>query len=455
MTLAVKSKAFAFLPAALLVLVGFSAAVTEPLAVTGPASETESSSESVSGGNGLTAAQAFGGEFSGYLSELLLEITATGDAVTLTAIVESADGLPIDAVTATVEFSGYDALWNVRVVISSSGAWQTTLAYRPFGICAYGCGSEPRYAYTGEYRETTQNLIYLHSRWYDPTIGRFLSPDDRLGRMGMPQDQNRYAYVVNNPMKHTDPTGHFAPLVAAAILILVTALATWTALATADWLMHRASNPERAGFAADVLLAFAYGLAIGALCAASAGAGCALFAVLAAATMGSIFSAATYVYVTSALGGTPTQEGFFLAAAWGGIAGGAGASAGARIYQAWSAARARALAAEGANAPATARTAQPDPDFAPPNPKTGFPGGRAACAEMCPKGVTEEKWVQGVYDVGNRQRSLAGFWTETDPPGAVMGVGSYEEYGWVGEHHTRVYIRNGWIVDAWPGVRGP
>src|SRR3970040_1990308 len=126
MTLAVKSKAFAFLPAALLVLVGVSAAVAEPLAVTGPASETESSSESVSGGNGLTAAQAFGGEFSGYLSELLLELTAT------------------------VEFSGYDALWNVRVVISSSGAWQTTLAYRPFGICAYGCGSEPRYAYTGD-----------------------------------------------------------------------------------------------------------------------------------------------------------------------------------------------------------------------------------------------------------------------------------------------------------------
>jgi len=102
----------------------------------------------------------------------------------------------------------YDHFGNVRVVISSSGARQNTLAYRPFGICANGCESEPTYGYTGEYRESTPNLIYLHSRWYDPTIGRFISPDDRLGRLSMPQDQNRYAYVVNNPMIYTDPTGH-------------------------------------------------------------------------------------------------------------------------------------------------------------------------------------------------------------------------------------------------------
>ena len=49
-------------------------------------------------------------------------------------------------------------------------------AYQPFGVCAYGCGaSEPTYGYTGEYRESAPNLIYLHSRWLDPTIGRFLS----------------------------------------------------------------------------------------------------------------------------------------------------------------------------------------------------------------------------------------------------------------------------------------
>jgi len=103
------------------------------------------------------------------------------------------------------EYYAYDALGNVRVGMASTGARTTTLAYRPFGVGAYG--SEPQYAYTGEYRESAPNLVYLHSRWYDPTIGRFLSPDDRLGRLTEPQSQNRYAYVSNSPTGKTDPSG--------------------------------------------------------------------------------------------------------------------------------------------------------------------------------------------------------------------------------------------------------
>ena len=122
----------------------------------------------------------------GAFPELLpLGITAVGDAITLTAFgAMGAPGGPLLVeITAVAEYSAYDHLGSVRVVISSTGARLNTLATRPFAICAYGCGSEPKYAYTGEYRESSTNLLYLHSRWYDPTIGRFLSPDDRLGRL--------------------------------------------------------------------------------------------------------------------------------------------------------------------------------------------------------------------------------------------------------------------------------
>src|SRR3990172_11034001 len=196
---------FAFAAAALLVLVGSSAAVPEPLAVNPPTPTTMAQSEGADGGSGLVSTAVFGGELPGSPPGLLvlLEITATENSVTLTAIVESIDTAALGSVTFTAitEYYAYDALGNVRVVISSSGARLNTLAYVPFGTCAYGCGSEPRYAYTGEYRESAPNLVYLHSRWYDPTLGRFLSPDDRLGRLSAPQTQNRYAYVVNNPMK--------------------------------------------------------------------------------------------------------------------------------------------------------------------------------------------------------------------------------------------------------------
>ncbi len=43
---------------------------------------------------------------------------------------------------------------------------------------------------------------------YWPAAGRFVSADTVVPGPGNPQQFNRYAYVVNNPLRHTDPTGH-------------------------------------------------------------------------------------------------------------------------------------------------------------------------------------------------------------------------------------------------------
>ena len=45
-------------------------------------------------------------------------------------------------------------------------------------------------------------------RRYDPTLGRFLSADPVVPQPGNPQALNRFAYVLNNPLKYIDPTGH-------------------------------------------------------------------------------------------------------------------------------------------------------------------------------------------------------------------------------------------------------
>ncbi|MCL4393972.1 MAG: RHS repeat-associated core domain-containing protein [Chloroflexi bacterium] len=57
-------------------------------------------------------------------------------------------------------------------------------------------------------------LICCGARYYDASIGRFIQPDTVIPDLYDPQSLNRYSYVRNNPVRNTDPTGHFAPAIA-------------------------------------------------------------------------------------------------------------------------------------------------------------------------------------------------------------------------------------------------
>ena len=39
-----------------------------------------------------------------------------------------------------------------------------------------------------------------------------MQPDSIVPNPGNPQDLNRYSYVRNNPVRYTDPTGHYIPI---------------------------------------------------------------------------------------------------------------------------------------------------------------------------------------------------------------------------------------------------
>jgi len=51
-------------------------------------------------------------------------------------------------------------------------------------------------------------LLYYGARYYDPTMGRFISADTEIPDIDNPQSLNRYSYVLNNPLNLVDPTGH-------------------------------------------------------------------------------------------------------------------------------------------------------------------------------------------------------------------------------------------------------
>jgi RHS repeat-associated protein len=71
------------------------------------------------------------------------------------------------------------------------------------------------FRYAGYYYDEETGLYYLKSRYYSPTLGRFLTRDGYgYVNYGKPQTLNLYAYAENNPVSNTDPSGHFVPLLA-------------------------------------------------------------------------------------------------------------------------------------------------------------------------------------------------------------------------------------------------
>ncbi|WP_425600830.1 RHS repeat-associated core domain-containing protein [Frateuria edaphi] len=90
----------------------------------------------------------------------------------------------------------------------SSGAVTSTYEYRPYGKQILG-GVDNGPGFTGHVNDPDSGLVYMEARYYDSSLGRFLSVD--LVGMGAKAgfEFNRYAYVLNNPIVAVDPSGAF------------------------------------------------------------------------------------------------------------------------------------------------------------------------------------------------------------------------------------------------------
>ncbi|WP_025852428.1 polymorphic toxin-type HINT domain-containing protein [Paenibacillus ehimensis] len=64
------------------------------------------------------------------------------------------------------------------------------------------------FRYSGEFWDNSAHLQYLRARWYDPSVGRFMSQDTYEGDIANPLSLNLYTYVKNNPLRYLDPSGH-------------------------------------------------------------------------------------------------------------------------------------------------------------------------------------------------------------------------------------------------------
>jgi RHS repeat-associated protein len=67
------------------------------------------------------------------------------------------------------------------------------------------------YKFTGQREEASLGIYFFNARWFDPSLGRFTSPDTIVPTSTQgTQAWDRYAFVNNNPVRYNDPTGHSA-----------------------------------------------------------------------------------------------------------------------------------------------------------------------------------------------------------------------------------------------------
>ncbi len=101
-----------------------------------------------------------------------------------------------------------DQLGSVSAVADGNGNLISETLYHPWGTTRYAQGASPTdYGYTGQMKEG--DIYFYNARWYDPQLGRFMQADTFVPTAQGIQAWDRFAYVNNNPMRYSDPSGQY------------------------------------------------------------------------------------------------------------------------------------------------------------------------------------------------------------------------------------------------------
>ncbi|KAF1084282.1 tRNA nuclease WapA precursor [Sporotomaculum syntrophicum] len=105
----------------------------------------------------------------------------------------------------------YNGHGDVTKVIDQNGNIVNSYTYDEWGNILSQQEQLPQpLKYAGEYYDDESGLYYLRARYYDPTVGRFISRDSNEGSITNPLSLNLYVYCYSNPLNYLDPTGHSA-----------------------------------------------------------------------------------------------------------------------------------------------------------------------------------------------------------------------------------------------------
>ncbi|MCO7224203.1 RHS repeat domain-containing protein [Pleionea sp. CnH1-48] len=112
----------------------------------------------------------------------------------------------------TLSYLHTNHLGSLHVSTNSHGFNTSEFHYTPFGeqVSSWQHDNDLfKRTYTGQI-DDGDDLMYYNARYYNPSLGRFISADTVVPVGGaISQSLNRYSYVNNSPIMYNDPTGHF------------------------------------------------------------------------------------------------------------------------------------------------------------------------------------------------------------------------------------------------------
>lgn len=137
-----------------------------------------------------------------------------------------------------VYFYHFDPAGNTLALTDTNKAVVAAYAYDPYGriLVRTDPVTQP-FTFSGAWgvrQDGDSGTLYqMRARWYDATIGRFLSPEPLWPLLGTPKALNPYSYAGGDPIRFADPSG-LNPFVFAALFndeaAKAWADAYWTAL---------------------------------------------------------------------------------------------------------------------------------------------------------------------------------------------------------------------------------
>jgi len=105
-----------------------------------------------------------------------------------------------------------DHLGGVNLIVDEEESVNEVIEYQPYGAFARhdfygGAQAVADFYFTGQRLDEGTGLYYYNARYYDPSLGRFITADTIVPHPTNPQALNRYSYAGNNPISHLED-GH-------------------------------------------------------------------------------------------------------------------------------------------------------------------------------------------------------------------------------------------------------